>query len=211
MQGINAIFYIIVLIMSVVVHEVAHGLAADMEGDPTARYAGRLTLNPLVHIDLIGSIIIPLLLVLFNAGFLVGWAKPVPYIEANLRDKKWGTIVVASAGILANFALAIIFGLLIRISFIFGPFAQGFISIASVIVFINIVLGFFNIIPIPPLDGSKIFFNLLPEKILSTKAKAKIEYFSLPLLILFIFFIWQLLFPVILFLFSFITGVPSPM
>ena len=85
------------LIMSVVVHEVAHGFAADAQGDPTARYAGRLTLNPLKHIDLMGSIIVPLLLVIFNAGFLVGWAKPVPYIEANLRDKKWGTVIVASA------------------------------------------------------------------------------------------------------------------
>ena len=210
MQGVTTFFYIIVLIMSVVVHEVAHGFAADAQGDPTARYAGRLTLNPLKHIDLMGSIIVPLLLVIFNAGFLVGWAKPVPYIEANLRDKKWGTVIVASAGILANFALAIVFGLLIRMSGFFGPFQIPFVQIAVIIVFINIVLGFFNLIPIPPLDGSKIFFGIMPHKYLSNATKAKIEYLSLPLLLLFIFFIWQFLFPVITFIFSFLTGLTSP-
>ena len=92
MQGINTIFYIIVLIMSVVIHEVAHGLVADAQGDPTARYAGRLTLNPLKHIDPIGSVVLPLLLILSGTGFIIGWAKPVPYNEANLRNKRWGTV-----------------------------------------------------------------------------------------------------------------------
>lgn len=210
MQGINTIFYVIVLIMSVVVHEVSHGFAADAQGDPTARYAGRLTLNPLKHIDIMGSIVVPLLLVIFNAGFIVGWAKPVPYIESNLRDKRWGTVIVAGAGILANFGLAIIFGLLIRMSGLFGSFQVPFVSIAEIIVVVNIVLGFFNLIPIPPLDGSKILFGILPHKYLSAATKAKIEYLSLPLLLIFIFFIWQYLFPVISFLFSSLTGLASP-
>ncbi|MEI6316118.1 MAG: site-2 protease family protein [bacterium] len=211
MQGINTFFYLIVLIMSVVVHEVAHGFAADSQGDPTARYAGRLTLNPLKHIDMMGSVIVPLLLVIFNAGFLVGWAKPVPYNEANLRDKKCGTVIVAGAGILANFIVAISFGILIRMSGLFGQFQIPFIAIAQIIVFINIVLGFFNLIPIPPLDGSKIFFAIMPHKYLSDATKTKIEYFSIPLLLLFILFIWKFLFPVIIFIFSLFTGLASPL
>ena len=210
MQGINTFFYILVLIMSVVVHEVAHGYAADAQGDPTARYAGRLTLNPLKHIDMMGSIIIPLLLVLFQMNFIVGWAKPVPYIEANLRDKRWGTVIVASAGIISNFGLAIAFGILIRCSFLLGPFAAPFVSIAMIIVFVNIILGFFNLIPIPPLDGSKIFFNLIPEKYFSAHTKNRFEYYSFPILVIFIFFFWHFLFPVIGLVFSFLTGLPSP-
>ena len=111
MQGISPIFYIIVLIMSVVIHEVAHGYAALKYGDTTAKYAGRLTLNPLKHLDLYGSVIIPLLLVITNAPFLIGWAKPVPYNPNNFRpeDRRAGTFWVASAGILANLALAVFF------------------------------------------------------------------------------------------------------
>src|SRR3989344_6121618 len=102
MNATDSIFYIIILIMSVVIHEFSHGYVAEYFGDKTARYAGRLTLNPLVHLDIFGSIILPTLLVLTHAPFLFGWAKPVPYNPDNLSNKKWGTIAVASAGILAN-------------------------------------------------------------------------------------------------------------
>ena len=211
MQGINTFFYIIVLLMSVVIHEVAHGLIADLEGDPTARYAGRLTLNPLKHLDMVGSIILPLLLVIFNAGFVIGWAKPVQYIEANLRDKKWGTILVASAGIVSNILLALIFGIAIRFAGLLGSFSGSFISIAEIIVIVNILLALFNLIPIPPLDGSKILFELLPPKYLSSATRAKIEYFSMPLLLVFIVFLWPMILPVIGVIFSLFTGLSSPL
>ncbi len=206
MQGINTIFYIIVLIMSVVIHEVAHGLVADAQGDPTARYAGRLTLNPLKHIDPIGSVVLPLLLILSGTGFIIGWAKPVPYNEANLRNKRWGTVLVAGAGIVSNFALAIVFGIAIRFAGIFGSFAPAFISIAEIVVMVNIILGFFNLIPIPPLDGSKILFNVLPPRLISERIIKNIEFFSLPILIIFIYYIWPLIFPAIGFIFNLLTG-----
>ena len=98
--------------MSVVIHEVAHGFMAEYFGDQTARYAGRLTLNPLKHLDMFGSILLPAILVLTQSPFLFGWAKPVPYNEANLSNKKWGTIAVAGAGVLANFSIAIFFGII---------------------------------------------------------------------------------------------------
>ncbi len=207
MQGaVSTIFYIIVLIMSVVVHEVAHGYAAESQGDPTARYARRLTLNPLRHIDIVGSIILPLLLVLFHAGFVIGWAKPVPYDERNLRNKRWGTAIVAGAGILVNFLLAIIFGLGMRFASVLGSGAPAFIQIASIIVVVNLVLGLFNLIPIPPLDGSKILFSILPGA--AAKFKGTVEYFSLPLLVIFLFYLWPHIFPVIGWLFHLLTGIP---
>ncbi len=206
MQGfLGSIFYIVVLIMSVVVHEVAHGFAAESQGDPTARYAGRLTMNPLRHLDMVGSVILPLLLVLFHAGFVIGWAKPVPYNERNLRNKRWGTAIVASAGILVNLSLAVLFGLLIRVApLVLGSSAQAFTDIAGVIVIVNLLLALFNLIPIPPLDGSKILFSLFPRS--TMKFQATVEYLSLPLLILFLFYLWPLIFPVVGKLFTLITG-----
>ena len=207
MQGaVGTIFYIVVLLMSVVVHEVAHGFAAESQGDPTARYAGRLTLNPLKHLDWVGSVILPLLLVLFNAGFVIGWAKPVPYNERNLRNKRWGTAIVASAGVLVNLGLAIVFGVAIRFSHLLGGAAGPFTDIATVIVLVNLLLAFFNLIPIPPLDGSKILFSFIPR--LSDKFKTTVEYLSLPLLILFLVYLWPLLFPVVSSVFHLITGLP---
>jgi Zn-dependent protease len=210
MQGINTIFYIIVLIMSVVIHEVAHGLVADSQGDPTARYAGRLTLNPLKHIDMVGSVILPLLLIIFNTGFIIGWAKPVPYIENNLRNKRWGTVLVAAAGIVSNIILAFVFGMAIRFSWILGSFAGAFVSIAVIIVIVNILLALFNLIPIPPLDGSKILFGILGDKYLPAQTRAKFEYFSMPILLLFVVFLWPMILPVIGFIFSLFTGIASP-
>jgi Zn-dependent protease len=159
--------------MSVIIHEVAHGYSAYLLGDNTAQLSGRLTLNPLKHLDPFGSVILPLLLIIMNAGFVIGWARPVPYNPANLRKGRFGNFIVAGAGIVANLALAIIFGLIIR-------FAPGmglplynvatntispFYIIVSKIVEINLILALFNIIPIPPLDGSKILFSFLPSKL----------------------------------------------
>lgn len=205
MQGVNTLFYVLVLIMSVVVHEMAHGFAAESQGDPTARYAGRLSLNPLKHIDPVGSVLLPLLLVFFKTGFVIGWAKPVPYDERNLRDPRWGTLLVASAGILVNIGLAVIFGVSIRFAYLLGSAAPAFVSIAAVITEVNIVLALFNLIPIPPLDGSKILFSLLWSR--GQKFQAAVERLSLPLLIVFLVFLWPLVSPAIYALFSFITGI----
>lgn len=204
MPDLNSIFYIIVLLMSVVVHEVAHGYAALYFGDKTAEYAGRLTLNPLKHLDPFGSVILPLLLVISNAPFLIGWAKPVPYNPANLRDQKKGVLWVASAGILVNLAIAVLFGLVIRISVATGVLGESFISLASVIVLLNIVLAIFNLIPIPPLDGSKILFTLLGNS--GRKLEALSTKYSLFVLLFFIFFLWKFISPVVYSLFSLITG-----
>jgi len=152
---------ITILILSIVFHEVAHGYAANWLGDPTARLAGRLSPNPLLHIDPIGSVLVPAVLFISGAQFLFGWAKPVPYNPYNLNNQKWGESIVAAAGPLANLFLAGVFAILIRLSAAFG-FSASFVEMASYIVFINILLAIFNAIPFPPLDGSKIIEPFLP-------------------------------------------------
>ena len=189
--------------MSVVIHEVSHGFMAEYFGDKTARHAGRLTLNPLPHLDLFGSVLLPAILFFSNAPFLLGWAKPVPYNPDNLSNKKWGTIAVASAGILANFAIAIIFVIIILLSISFA-LPEGFFFISSIIVLINLALGIFNLIPIPPLDGSKILFSFLPYSFSSLMYK--FEQYSLILLLVFIVFFSQYLYPILAFLFRLLTG-----
>lgn len=206
MDLIQGLFYIVILMLSVIIHEVAHGYAALSQGDPTAKLAGRLTMNPLKHLDPIGSVLLPLILVLSNASFMIGWAKPVPYNPNNLKNFKWGTILVASAGIIANLIIAIIFGLLIRFSLVLGLTAPGILEAFSAIVIVNIVLALFNLVPIPPLDGSKILFALLPIKYRTIQIF--LERYSLVVLLFFIFFLWQLIvFPVLSFVFLLLTGI----
>jgi len=153
------LFLYIIIIFSAVFHEFFHGWMAYQLGDPTAKYAGRLTLNPLKHIDPMGTVIIPLFL-LFFSGTFIGWAKPVPYNPYNLKDQKWGSTKVAFAGPGANFLIALIFALILR----FVPIAGALFIAVSWIVYINIFLGLFNLIPIPPLDGSKLIMDLFPQK-----------------------------------------------
>ncbi len=160
----ETIIVIAVLVLSIVLHEVAHGYAAHALGDPTARLAGRLTINPLKHIDPIGSVIIPALLYLTQAGFMFGWAKPVPYNPYNLSNQKWGEAFVAFAGPGANFLLALIFAVLIHVHESIGLDAT-FVELASYTVFINVFLGCFNLIPFPPLDGSKVIEPFLPRSL----------------------------------------------
>lgn len=155
------ILIIAALIMSIVLHEMSHGYMANWLGDPTARLQGRLSGNPMVHIDPLGSVIIPALLYLSQAGILFGWAKPVPYNPYNLRDQRYGEAKVAAAGPLMNIGIAIVFSILIRFSAELG-LATSFVSIASYVVYINLLLAFFNMIPIPPLDGSKMLMAVLP-------------------------------------------------
>lgn len=158
---LETIVSLVVLILSIILHEVAHGYAANSLGDPTARLSGRLTLNPVSHIDLLGSIIIPGILFFTHAPFLFGWAKPVPYNPYNLKNQRWGEAFVAAAGPLTNLLLALIFSLIIRFGAGFG-LSSAFLDLASYIVLINIVLALFNAIPFPPLDGSKVLTGFLP-------------------------------------------------
>lgn len=156
----ETVFLVIILIMSVVLHEVAHGQVADFLGDPTARYAGRLTLNPLKHLDWFGSVLLPALLVLMG-GIVFGWAKPVPYNPYNLRAGKWGPAYVAVAGPATNLLIAVCFSLLLRLVVGLPASAQALIGM---IVIVNLMLAIFNLIPVPPLDGSKILFALIPAR-----------------------------------------------
>ncbi len=207
----TTLFFLIVLIFSIIIHEVSHGFAAEYLGDPTARLAGRLTLNPIPHIDPLGSIIIPALLVFGNFGFLFGWAKPVPYNPYNLRNRKWGEAIVAAAGPGSNLLLALLFGTIIR--FGFGTLSSTFIQLAGIIVFVNVLLAFFNLLPIPPLDGSKLLKAILPYKANLTLQKIESVLVSGGMLLMILFF--YLLFSVfggiflsfLMFIFSLITGV----
>lgn len=203
MQPIDIIFYILILLFSIVIHEVSHGFVAEYFGDNTARNAGRLTLNPIPHIDPFGSVILPAILVLSHAPVFFGWAKPVPYNPNNLRNLKWGTFWVAAAGIISNIFIAIVFGIIIRLSFSFS-LPEGFYFITSTIVLMNLALAVFNLVPIPPLDGSKILFTLLPSSFYPFIIF--MEQYALVLLLIFIFFFIDLLYPILIYLYHIITG-----
>ena len=197
------IFQILILIMSVVIHEVSHGYAASFLGDQTAKYEGRLTLNPFNHLDPVGSFLVPLLSYSLG-GFIIGWARPVPYNPYNLRPGRWSEAMVALAGPASNIAIALIFGLFLRFSEE-ALMGAAFIQIVAVIVFINIILAVFNLMPVPPLDGSKVLFALFPENFVGVRQFY--ERWGIFLLIFFVFFLWQFLLPVVVFIFRLITGV----
>lgn len=173
--NLNQIVVMIVpLLFSVTIHEVAHGYIALRMGDHTAQKAGRLTLNPTKHLDFFGSLLLPLMLKLTGSPIIFGYAKPVPVNFSNLRDVRKSTIYVASAGVLANFILAFLSGILFRIltnykllwqTSIFSPFIMDLYSMLFYSVAINLVLAIFNLIPIPPLDGSKILAMCLPASL----------------------------------------------
>lgn len=152
---------IVALILSVVIHEMAHGYAANWLGDPTARLQGRLSANPLVHLDPLMSVILPALLVISGSPILFGAAKPVPYNPYNFTNQKWGEAIVAGAGPAANVVLAIIFAGLIRNAELLN-LSSTFVQLSYSIVFLNLFLAIFNLVPIPPLDGSKILPKFLP-------------------------------------------------
>jgi Zn-dependent protease len=191
---------VIILILSAAFHEYMHGFVADRLGDPTAKLAGRLTLNPIVHLDFFGSLIIPLLFIVSGASFVFGWAKPVPYNPYNLRDQKYGSAKVALAGPAANFILAFILALAWR----FIPIeADGFVFFMSSAIYINLLLMVFNLIPIPPLDGSKILAAFLPREL--ANRYLSFGRYGFFLILLFIFFAFQLILPIVFILFNLLT------
>lgn len=205
--------YIVILLFSIIIHEVAHAYVADKRGDNTARLAGRITLNPIPHIDLLGSIILPLTLVLFDTGIVFGWAKPVPVNTLRLKNPKTDIPLVSLAGPLSNILLAIIAGILIRIVRLFPDFG-GEMGVAiqillSVVVMVNIVLLVINMIPIPPLDGSKVLTWFMPRDL--AEKYLNINPF-LALAILFVLLatgiVWRLVGPIINFLIVIIIGQP---
>lgn len=165
MRGFNPLEFVLrlaVFALAIVVHEYAHGWMADRRGDPTARQAGRLTLNPVAHIDPVGTVIVPLIMA-FTGGFVFGWAKPVPVNAYYLRDPKRDMMWVTLAGPLANVAMAVGFALLIQIGYVAGAaFLIPLMRLLYYGVLINLVLAFFNLIPIPPLDGSHVLESVLP-------------------------------------------------
>ncbi|HOB89723.1 MAG TPA: site-2 protease family protein [Candidatus Colwellbacteria bacterium] len=150
----------VIIILSAVFHEYSHGLMALELGDPTARDSGRLTLNPIPHLDMTGTVIVPLLSLFFFGSF-IGWAKPVPVNPFLFKDQKNGILKVSVAGIAANMLLAAVFGLFIRLGT--GYFSPVAIMLFEQVVIVNISLGLFNLLPFPPLDGSKIFHELFPR------------------------------------------------
>jgi len=203
-QVLDIIFQILILIFSVVIHEVSHGAVAYAMGDSTAKDEGRLTLNPISHLDPFGSIILPLITYL-GGGFIFGWAKPVPYNPLYLRNQKYGPALVGAAGPLSNVIVATVFGLLIRFSETLSLPPQ-FLQISVSIAVLNLILAVFNLIPIPPLDGSKVLFALLPSGETSMRLQAFFEQYGFILLLVFIFFLSGLILPIAGFLFRLITG-----
>ncbi len=200
------LFQLFVLVFSVIIHEVSHGLMALRLGDTTARDAGRLTLNPLKHLDFFGSFIVPITLFLLSGGTLVlGWAKPVPYNPYNLKNPKLSAALIGLAGPLSNILVALIFGLLIRVPLpaeLVVPLTL--MAFFNFIVFINVLLAVFNLVPIPPLDGSNILFSLMPRQLAAIQRF--LERYGIFILIFFIFFGFQFIFPVVYALYRLIVG-----
>lgn len=204
MGFLEGVFVIAVFIYSVVIHEVSHGAIAHALGDDTAKNLGRLTLNPLKHLDMFGSVLLPLFLVIIRSPFVFGYAKPVPYNPLNLRDRKYGPAKVAFAGPAANLALAALFGIMLR----FLPASLEISTLPkllSFIVQINLLLAIFNLMPIPPLDGHWLLLTFLPNKFAALKLF--ILRYNLIIFLIFLFFVFPLIYEYLIYpLFRVIIG-----
>ncbi len=205
---VKLVFGVVILIISVVAHEVAHGLAAYKLGDPTAKLLNRLSMNPIRHIDPIGSIILPAVTYM-SGGFIFGWAKPVPYNPQFFKNPKSGEGIVAFAGPLMNISIAFITGLFLRFSVFIKPLLIYFnmhpavVGLLGMIIITNLMLALFNLMPIPPLDGSKILFSFLPS---DSRIKHFLSQYSLIIGLVFIFFVWDKIAPAAFFITRFLIG-----
>lgn len=204
MEFLPLLFFFIILMYSAIIHEYAHGWMADQLGDPTAKISGRLTMNPIAHIDPIGTILVPIFLFLVsNGAFMFGWGKPVPFNPYALKDPEKDAAKIAFAGPASNLVLALIFGILIRLL----P-ASNLTDFFAVIVYINILLAVFNLVPLPPLDGSKLLYALLPDS--ARNFKLFLERYGFIIFLIFIVWGFDFIVPIILVLFKFITGRVAP-
>ncbi len=204
MQYLSILFFFIILIFSAIIHEYSHGWMADQLGDPTAKLSGRLTMNPIAHIDPIGSILVPIVLYIVSYGtFFFAWAKPVPFNPYNLKDPEKDAAKIALAGPVSNLAVAFIFGALVRIL----PVSE-LTYFFSVIVYINILLAVFNLVPIPPLDGSKILFAAIPSSL--NDFKVFLHKYGFFILLIFIVWGFDIIIPIIRFLFRAMSGSMPP-
>lgn len=202
---IDIVAIIIIFLYSAILHEISHGWMANYLGDPTAKLSGRLSLNPIKHLDPLGSVLLPVMLILLNSRIIFGWAKPVPINPLNLRDKKFGQAKVAAAGPLSNIAIAVLFGLLVRFLPLGGSvLGQNLLLVFSFIVWINLLLAIFNLIPVPPLDGSHILFAFLSPNM--EELRIFLLRYGFFILIFIIFFFLRWLIPVINFFFTLIVG-----
>jgi Zn-dependent protease len=204
MGFLEGIFVIAVFVYSVVIHEVSHGAVANALGDDTAKNFGRLTLNPFKHLDMFGSVLLPLFLVIVRSPFVFGYAKPVPYNPANLRDQKYGPAKVAFAGPAANLALAALFGLVLRF-LPAGLEVSNLPQLLGFVVQINLLLAIFNLMPIPPLDGHWLLLTFLPNRFAAFKLF--ILRYGLIIFVVFLFFIFPLIYEYLIYpLFRVIIG-----
>ncbi|MDR0800301.1 MAG: site-2 protease family protein [Endomicrobium sp.] len=204
--------YVVILLFSVIIHEVAHGYVAHLRGDDTAKMAGRITLNPISHIELFGSILFPVMLLLLKTPILFGWARPVPLNYKNLKNPRADIPLVSLAGPASNILLAFLSGLGIRLIKVFPSFELGFgwaiKSFLYAMLIVNIVLAVINLIPIPPFDGSKIVTYFLPEKI-------AVKYLNLnPYICLIMLFVilsskilWRFIYPIVNFFVVVFSGI----
>lgn len=197
------VFYVLVLVFSVIAHEVAHGFMALKFGDETAKLSGRLTLNPLRHIDPFGSVLLPLILAMSGAP-VFGWAKPVPYDPRNLKNPKREGGLIALVGPLTNLLIAIVFAIIVRVLVAADVQLGLLVVLLDVVVWVNLALMCFNLIPIPPLDGSGFLFSLLPAS--ARPFELFMERYGIYILIALIFFGLNFLGPVIGFMHDILVG-----
>lgn len=200
------IFKLIVLVFSVVVHEISHGFVAERLGDPTARRAGRLTLNPVAHIDLFGSIILPLLMAMAG-GVVFGWAKPVPVDPRYFKHRDRDMALVSAAGPLSNLTLAAVFSVFFRLTpfFLTGSMGVALQGLFAIIVITNVSLAIFNLVPIPPLDGSGVLMALLPSS--AHQFRAFLQRYGMIVFLVFVFLGLSLVSPIIEFVARLFLGI----
>lgn len=202
MNTVTILFSIIILIISIMFHELAHGTMADRLGDTTARRSGRLTLNPFAHLEIVGSFLVPLMCIVSGTGFIIGWAKPVPFNVQQLRNKRWGPALVAAAGPLMNITIAVLCALIFRFvqpALVNPQFGSLLISV----VVINCSLAVFNLIPFPPLDGHHILGSIIPS--FRKWSDHIMQRYGIILLIAILFFAGSLISPVVAFLVNFLV------